>query len=129
MDGNLRSRAAALALRVTDDESPEREALRAAVIRKPRRFDYARKKLYEAVNVLVGDGSIGLRLAYANQCLPRTNLPPELAALLDPIKAALRPNEDDPTANRRINPVPLRSRGGELAQRIFELYLDLRGGI
>jgi hypothetical protein len=104
-----------------------------ALLMEPERFAYVRQKLYEAVYVLVGDGKLGIRLAYANRCLLQLTAykktVPEFVALLEPILLALQPNVTDPTSKVRINPVGLRGLGDKLANRIFELYTEAMGGL
>ena len=104
-----------------------------ALLKEPKRFGYVREKLYEGVYALIGDGSLGIRLAYANLCLSQLtayeSTVPEFVVLLEPILLALQPNLDDPTAKVRINPVGLRSLGDKLARRIFELYIEATGGL
>jgi hypothetical protein len=132
MTGRSRSRATARALKITVPDGPQRQAFRASLLREPNRYAYARQKLFEAVNVLVGGGSLGMRLAYAHQYLAHLSgheLPTELTCLLEPIREALQPDATDPTAAYRVNPVRLRQRGEKLARRIFELHMDAVGGL
>jgi hypothetical protein len=121
------------ALKITDAASPERMAFRSALVKEPKRFRYVREKLYQAVDALIGDGDLGIRLAHANLCLSQLtayeSTVPEFVVLLKPILLALQPNLDDPTAKVRINPVGLRSLGDKLARRIFELHIEAMGGL
>jgi hypothetical protein len=104
-----------------------------ALLNEPKRFGYVRQKLYGAVYALIGDGSLGIRLAYANLCLSELtayeSTVSEFVVLLKPILKALQPNLDDPTSRVRINPVKLRGLGDKLAHRILELYTEAMGGL
>ena len=97
------------------------------------RYGYAREKLWQAVDTLLGDGPIQARLTYAADYLLRTmpdkHLPAgEQRTEFEAIKNALT-TEPLSTAT---GPSPRRvtsEEGAKLARRVLSLYTELRGGI
>jgi hypothetical protein len=99
-------------------------------------YDDTRMKVWEAVNTLVGSGTIQERLAWAAECLiqlhrPDEELPKELreefkAVCHELTKETATGNEGNITATTR----KLSSEEGtRLARRILSLYVRLNGGI
>jgi hypothetical protein len=100
---------------------------------KDDRDRYAREKLWQAVETLVGDGPIQTRLTYAADYLlrimPDKHLPAgKQRTEFEEIKNALT-SEPLSTATgyspRHVTP----EEGAKLARRILSLYTELRGGI
>lgn len=99
-------------------------------------YGYTREKLFQAVDVLVGDGTVQERLASAATYLirlhePENDFPPELQEEFKAIKHALTKeqaigNEGNiqATVDKLSN-----EEGRKLASRILELYIGLRGGL
>ena len=97
------------------------------------KYGDARKKLYEALNVLVvGNEKIQMRLTYAGSHLltlqPHADFPPEMSHRFVTIKQELT---GPPLSNDRgYVPRPITDkRGDELAMEILSLYTDVMGGL
>jgi DNA-directed RNA polymerase alpha subunit len=98
-------------------------------------YDDTRKKVWEAVNTLVGSGTIQERLAWAAECLiqlrPDEELPKKLREEFEAVcheltKETATGNEGNIAATTR----KLSSEEGtRLARHILSLYTKLHGGI
>jgi len=87
------------------------------------RYHYAREKLWQAVDILVGDGDIQRRLKYA-AVRPQEDLAIEDRADFEDIKKILEPLSAEPPRLHLTS-----EDGAKLARRILSLYAELRGGI
>jgi hypothetical protein len=99
-------------------------------------YDYAREKLWQAVDGLVGDGSIQDRLASAAMILTRLHRPDEdiPKELREEFKAVMHALTKETAQGNEGNIVATTRKlsseeGAKLAHRIFSLYVQLRGGI
>ena len=99
-------------------------------------YDYAREKFWQAVDTLVGSGTIQERLARAGEYLSRLHHPDQdlseelreefKAVYHELTKETATGNEGNIVATtRKLSP----EEGTKLARRIFSLYVRLRGGI
>jgi hypothetical protein len=95
-------------------------------------YYYGRQKLWEAVNVLVGDGAMRDRLGYAQSYLlllrPEHDLPEELR---DKFRALMKELAER-TIHYSYRPsrvITRHPKSGRLAQGIFDIYTELQGGI
>ena len=92
------------------------------------RYDYAREKLWQAVETLVGDRDIQTRLTSAAEIvlrlMPDKHLPSEHRAEFEDIKKRLEQLHADPPRSHLTS-----EEGLNLAGRILSLYTELRGGI
>jgi hypothetical protein len=103
-----------------------------AKLMMPEPYTYARQKLWEAVNVLVGDLPMKKRLGYARGLLlllePEKDLPEHLRSRFQALVEDL---------NKRVvhwdfRPswvVSRHPKSGRMAEEILSLYTELRGGI
>jgi hypothetical protein len=96
------------------------------------RYGYAREKLWQAIESLVGHGSVQDRLTDAADFLLRVQsdkqLPPEHQDEFEQIKAALTTTALSSATGPAPRPITDQE-GTKLARRILSLYTELRGGI
>jgi hypothetical protein len=96
------------------------------------RYDYPREKLWQAIETLVGDGSVQDRLTSAADFLlrlmPDKHLPSEHRDEFEQIKAALTTTPLSSATGPTPRPIT-GEEGTKLARRILSLYTDLIGGI
>jgi hypothetical protein len=95
-------------------------------------YRYARQKLWQAVDCLVGDGPLRLRLGYAYTTLLILNADNDLPAELRDRFTALMQALDARADNEAHGPVTINTRApkaGRLAGEVLSLYIALRGGI
>ena len=95
-------------------------------------YSYTRKKLWEALGSLVGDGAMAARLGYPYMHLlilqPDKDLPASLRAKFRSLMADLeRHAVDSRTDPTRIN--MRHPKSDRAAQTILDLYVELKGGI
>lgn len=92
----------------------------------------ARKKVWEAVFVLVGDGSISKRLGLAYgllaQLQPDRDLPEEIRPRFKKLMRELGERADD-GKHRPVRIATRAPKSGNLAEEIFSIYIDLNDGI
>jgi hypothetical protein len=106
-----------------------------SVMAKPT-YDYAREKLWQAIHGLVSYGSIQERLSSAAMILtrlhrPDEDLPEELREDFKAVMHALTKEEavgNEGTINATTRKLTA-EQGGELAEKILSIYINLRGGI
>jgi hypothetical protein len=96
------------------------------------RYGYAREKLWQAIETLVGAGPVQERLTFAADFLlrlmPDKHLPSEHRVEFEEIKAALTSTPLSSTTGWTPRPIT-DAEGTQLAQRILSLYTALIGGI
>lgn len=97
---------------------------------------YAKQKLYEALEILVGDGRIDGRLSETMRPLgqltgPKPNVVPR--AIADELDAVLAQLRQAPVIDRRGNDAfrrQISSEDGEtLARRILSMFVEVMGGL
>src|SRR5262245_26810680 len=95
-------------------------------------YTYARQRLLQAVECLVGEGALRQRLGYAYTTLAKLNedndLPPDLRDRFKKLMWELQARSD----GGKYGPVKIITRApkaGHLAQEVLAIYIDLRGGI
>ena len=96
------------------------------------RYSYTRKKLWEAVGSLVGDGSMASRLGYAYMHLlilrPAEDIPESMRDKFLSLRADLEKHVvHPPNAPPRIN--MKHPEFDRAADTIFGMYVELKGGI
>jgi hypothetical protein len=95
-------------------------------------YHYTRQKLWEAVNVLVGDGSMAARLGYAQGYLlvlrPEQDFPESMrekfATLMDTLRRHSVTSRTEPTRINLKHPESDRA-----AETILGMYVELKGGL
>ena len=95
-------------------------------------YHYARQKLWEAVNVLVGDGAIRDRLGFAQNYLSLLRPDEDLPEFLRPQFRSLMADLSNRAVYYTYRPTRIATRhpkSGKMAQMILSMYTDLRGGI
>jgi hypothetical protein len=96
------------------------------------RYGYAREKLWQAIETLVGAGSVQDRLTFAADFLlrlmPDKHLPKEDWGEFEEIKSALTSPPLSSSTGWTARPIT-DAEGTQLAQRILSLYTALIGGI
>jgi hypothetical protein len=95
------------------------------------KHDYAKEKLWQALDSLVGAGDIQLRLTYAAEYLMRLqprDLPSDKRAEFEELIATFTktPLSDNAGVTARL---VSSEDGTKLARQILSLYIDIRGGI
>jgi hypothetical protein len=96
------------------------------------RWGSARKKVWEAVNVLVGDGAMSTRLGYAYGLLAQLQSDQELPERLRPRFRKLMKDLGDRADEGTHRPVRIITRApksGMLASEILSIYIELNDGI
>jgi hypothetical protein len=95
-------------------------------------YPYARQRLWQAVEALVGDGTMRERLGVARDTLLHLQ-PDQVPAHLRPEFLALMEALNDRAVQlgheqfSRI--ITRRPKSGEMAKIILRLYIDVRGGV
>ena len=96
------------------------------------RWGSARKKVWEAVYALVGDGAARERLGYAftllAQLQPDRDLPEELRPRFAKLMRELEKRADF-ASHRPVRIVSRAPKSGKLAEEIFSIYTALNDGI
>jgi hypothetical protein len=96
------------------------------------RYGYAREKLWQAIETLVGHGAVQDRLTSAAEFLlrlqPDKQLPREHRDEFEQIKAALTTIPLSSASGPTPRPIT-DEEGTKLAHRVLSLYTDLIGGI
>jgi hypothetical protein len=92
----------------------------------------ARKKVWEPVHVLVGDGTARVRLGYAYgllaQLQPDRDLPEELRPRFKKLMKDLSDRADE-GKHRPVRIITSAPKSGKLAEEIMSLYTALNDGI
>ena len=97
------------------------------------RVDYAREKLYQAIDCLVGAGSIQERLIWAANCLislTSDDFPEEERQTFEDLWSELTryPNDHAGAITDSVNRLH-EEEATKVARGIFSLYITIRGGI
>jgi hypothetical protein len=97
-----------------------------------RRWDSARKKVWEAVYVLVGEGTVRERLGYAYgllaQLQPDEDLPAEVRPQFEKLMKHLRDRANEGTHGPVLT-IANAPRSRKLAEDILSIYVALNDGI